>query len=169
MANAGIKASSRVLRLETVTAPDWLAEILQLSANSKVLRVDRLRLGNDEPVAFDITWLPMMYGQLMNKDKLEQTSIYNLLEKDFDIPILRGHYQISAELSDSDCSGYLNIDEGSPLLLISRTSFTIGEKPVYFQKRLYKSDKVRYEMTLEREQGSKSEGMPMKEFIPVFT
>lgn len=170
MAKAGLDASSEVRDFKTVDAPAWLAGILGIGEGSKVLQIDRLRLGNSEPVAFDSTWLPILYGQLLNKEQLQNTTIYKSLEENYNIPIIRGCYRISAELADEQLADELKVEIRSPLLLIDRTTFTIGEKPVYYQKRYYRSDRVMYEMTLERrkDDSSSSADMPLKEFIPVF-
>lgn len=170
MAKAGLAPTSEVRGFETVEAPEWLAELLDIGPGTKVIRIDRLRLGDGEPVAFDSTWLPILYGQLLDKEKLGETTIYRQLEENYDIPIVRGCYRISAETAGRQLAEDLKIPENSPLLLIDRTSYTIGGKVVYYQKRYYRSDKVLYEMTLERDQGaaSDSSGMPLKEFVPVF-
>lgn len=169
MAKAGLKATSEVRDFITVDAPDWLAEILDIEEGTKVIRIDRLRLGDGHPIAFDSTWLPILYGQLLDKDKLGETTIYRQLEENYDIPIVRGCYRISADVADEQLASDMKVPENSPLLLIDRTSFTIGGKAVYYQKRFYRSDKVMYEMTLERDQNDLSSSeMPLKEFIPVF-
>ena len=170
MAKAGLEPSSIVKKFEMVEAPDWLEPILNLASHSKVLQIDRLRLGDGEPVAFDSTWLPVLYGQLLDEKALDKTTIYSFLEENYEIPVVRGCYKLSAEIADGTLSEVLNIDLKSPLFVIDRISYTIGEKPLYYQKRHYRNDKVVYQMTLERTPGeNRSSNMPLKEFIPVFS
>lgn len=170
MAKAGIEPSSKVIGFEAVDAPLWLSQLLNLDEGKKVIRIDRLRLGDGKPLAFDSTWLPALYGQLLDKEALKESTIYKQLEDDYEIPIIRGCYRMSAELADTELSMHLDVPENSALFLIDRMSYTIGDKPVYYQKRYYRNDRVTYEMTLEREQdgGGVSAEMPLKEFIPVF-
>lgn len=170
MAKAGLDASSKVIRFESVNAPKWLGNLLNVDAGNKVIRIDRLRLGDGTPIAFDSTWLPILYGQLLNKDALQELTIYKQLEENYDIPVIRGCYRMSAELADKEVAGYLNVPENSALFLIDRISYTIGEKPVYYQKRYYRNDKVKYQMTLERDSEIKADSpdMPLKEFVPIF-
>ncbi len=170
MIRAGLSASSVVKYFNMVSAPLWLAEQLQIEDGNKVLQVDRLRLGDGEPIAFDSTWLPLIYGQLLNENDLSSSTIYDILEKVYEIPVLKGSYRMSAVLADDYLSEVLEVDVNSPLFLIDRLSFTIGGKPLYYQKRYYRNDKVIYEMTLEREQDStgNQEGMPLKGFLPRF-
>lgn len=172
MAKAGLEASSKVILFESVDSPQWLSDILDLEAGNKVIRIDRLRLGNGEPIAFDSTWLPILYGQLLDKDALQETTIYKQLEENYEIPVVRGCYRMSAELAEKELAAHLDVPENSALFLIDRISYTIGEKPVYYQKRYYRNDKVKYQMTLERERDSAIESnspdLPLKEFAPVF-
>lgn len=170
MAKAGLEPSSVVKNFETVEAPDWLLSLLNIDKGSKVLQISRLRLGDGEPIAFDDTWLPIFYGQLLDKHELVKSTIYRLLEDNYDIQVLRGCYKLSAEVADKNLANLLQVDQNSPLFVIDRLSTTIGEKPLYYQKRYYRNDKVFYQMTLERSPGENSgSNMPLKEFVPVFS
>lgn len=169
MSQAGLQPSSEVKLFKTVDAPDWLAEMLNIESGNKVLQIDRLRKGDGEPIAFDSTWLPIFYGQLLDEKKLQDSTIYDLLEQDYDISVIKGCYRMSAEAADEQIAEELNVEAGTPLFLIDRMTYTIGNKPLYYQKRYYRNDKVIYEMTLERSADSTpGNQMPLKEFTPVF-
>lgn len=171
MKKAGLDASSKVVTFTQEPASQALAEKLDIKEGQMVYRIDRLRFGDQDPVAFDITWLPFKYGQLLDVETLSNKTIYEILEVDYQIPILRGSYRISAENAPEEVSDFLEIPSNTALMLIKRASYTIGNKPVYYQKRFYRSDKVVYEMLLEREEGdlNLNEGMPLREFSPIFT
>lgn len=168
MAKAGLIASSEVHEFKIIESPAWLLAPLQLEEGTKVVQIDRLRMANGSPVAFDSTWLPVLYGQLLSQKKLEKATIYRILEDEYDIRLVRGTYRFTADKANKSLAKALHIEKGEPLLLIERSTFTIGNKPVYFQRRYYRSDKVMYEMTLERNKNSIGDEMPLKEFTPVF-
>ena len=170
MAQAGLNASSDVLHRAPELPPAKVAVHLDTDGQ-KVMRLDRLRRGDGRPIAFDRTWLPMFYAQLLEGHDLEQETIYQILETSYDIPILRGHYRITAANASPTVAAPLGVDEGEALLLIERLSLTEGEKPVYFQRRYYRSDRVAYELELARDPERRSaaeHGMPLREFEPVF-
>ncbi|MFU8812760.1 MAG: GntR family transcriptional regulator [Balneolaceae bacterium] len=171
MAKAGLDASSKVGEFSIIQAPGWLVGPLQLEEGTKVMQIDRLRLANNSPVAFDRTWLPILYGQLLTKEKLETSTIYKILEDEYQIRIMRGTYRFTADVADDSLAEELNIGKGAPLLVIERSTYTIGNKPIYFQRRYYRNDRVTYEMTLERPQEDRdsSNSFPLKEFLPVFS
>lgn len=171
MQRAGMEASSSVIQFRPTDATEQIASKLQIDSGSKVIRLDRLRLGNGQPIAFDVTWLPMFYGQLIEGYELDEETIYDILERDYDIPIDKGYYCIEAENADQYLATHLKIEEGAALLLIDRLSLTIGEKPIYYQKRYYRSDRIVYELMAERKadaRGSDGNNMPLREFLPVF-
>jgi GntR family transcriptional regulator len=170
MAQAGIEASSKVITFEAISAPEWIAGRLGVETGQKVLQIDRLRLGNNEPIAYDTTWLPMVYGQLLDQKDLTDKTIYSVLEDEYDIPVQKGCYRLSATAATDELALHLNVEPNTPLFLIERITYTIGDKPIYYQKRYYRNDQVTYEMTLERNKNEhhKSDHMPLKEFVPVF-
>lgn len=170
MKRAGMKASSQVVSMKTTSVPEPITSILKIEPGKTVIRLDRLRLGDGQPIAFDITWLPMFYGQLIEGYDLTEHTIYDILEKDFDIPVEKGCYHIEAENADDYLAEHLQVNHGDALLLIDRLSLTTGDKPIYYQKRYYRTDRVVYGLMVQREPGSVTEkgNMPLREFIPVF-
>ena len=169
MDRAGLTASSRILHYEREPAPTPIAEALLIDPGTPVMRLDRLRLGDDEPIAFDRTWLTMFYGQLLEGHDLEHSTIYRVLEQDYQIPVLGGRYRIEAANAPADVAEALEVPAGRALLVVNRISFSTGERRIYYQRRYYRSDRVCYELELRRDPGSPSgEGMPLREFEPVF-
>ncbi|HYW35336.1 MAG TPA: GntR family transcriptional regulator [Balneolaceae bacterium] len=169
MKRLGMEASSQVLQMNIVALPDKVAMALQLDKGNTGVRLDRLRLGDEKPVAFDITWLPVFYGQLIENHDLSQETIFGILEREYEIPIKKGCYRIEAENANAYLAKHLAVEVGTALLLIDRLSLTIGEKPVYFQKRYYRTDRITYELTAERNPAddADSSDLPLREFVPV--
>jgi len=170
MAQAGLAATSEVRHHAAERPPSDVATHLGLEADTTVTRLDRVRLGDGRPVAFDRTWLPMFYAQLLEDHDLIRETIYGILERDYDIPVLRGRYRITAAGADADTADALDVEPGRALLLIHRLSLTQGDKPVYFQRRYYRSDRVAYELELARDTDARPPegGMPLRDFEPVF-
>jgi GntR family transcriptional regulator len=170
MERAGITPSSAVLLSCTERSTPALATALGVEADAPLLRLDRLRLGDGEPVALDRTWLPPFYAQLLEGQDLTEETIYEVLEREYEIPILSGRYRITAAAADPEAARVLQVHPGEALLVIERTSRTVGDRAVYFQRRLYRSDRVAYELELAREPHAADTGggMPLREFEPVF-
>lgn len=172
MTKAGLSASSRVIHEGDEEAAEKIADALGLERGTAVYRIDRVRLGDDQAIAFDQTWLPPAYGNLVRQHSMGEETIYHLLEQEYGIPVIGGRYRIEAVNARADVAEHLGVPWGRALLLIERTSWTVGERPVYFQRRFYRSDLVAYHLELARDADSggagRARGMPLREFEPVF-
>lgn len=169
---SGLEASSKLISFEQVeiSKRNDLLSYLGIENKKIAVQLERVRLGNGEPIAYDITWMPVFYGQLIDGYNLDKTTIFKILEDEFDIPMQRGCYRMEASVAGENIAKYLNIEPQTPLLLMNRISYTIGEKPVYYQKRYYRNDKIVFELMAERRSADdlKNDGRPFKEMIPVF-
>ena len=115
--------------------------------------------------------MPPFYAQLLEGFDLETDTIYRILEEEFEIPILMGRYRLDATNADENLAQHLQVPVHKALFLIERLSIGAKEKPVYFQRRYYRTDRVMYEVELARdkhEPGKGSKTMPLREFAPVF-
>ncbi|MDA1027817.1 MAG: GntR family transcriptional regulator [Bacteroidetes bacterium] len=169
MEAAGLIPQSIILHQGMEPAGVRVAEALGVAEGALVYRVDRLRKGDGDPMAFDRTWLPPFYGHLIEKHDLRTSSIYSILEDNYDICVCRGRFRIEAVNAPNDVAQHLDVPWGRALLLIERTSFTEADQRFYYQQRFYRSDRVAYELELFRGSSrNQRSGLPLKEFEPIF-
>jgi len=165
---AGLSPSSQVLLFAHELASTSLAEALQIADGTEIVRIDRLRLANERPIALDSTWLPLRFGMLLSQDMLRQETIYHILETRYGIPIEAGVFHITAANATVEQARTLQVTAGAALLLIQRISYTTGNVPVYVQKRYYLPERVGYRVILLR-RGNASGGTALRELRPVFS
>ncbi|HET9014582.1 MAG TPA: GntR family transcriptional regulator [Thermomicrobiaceae bacterium] len=166
MAGAGIRPASRITHIGEEPAASEVAQELDLSPHTPVVRLDRLRLADGRPIAFDVTYLPLRFGRLLNHQALDSETIYHQLEQQYQIPVVSGTFLIEAGRATGELGEALEIERGAPLLVIRRTSYTEGRDPIYYQQRYYRADRVRYRVELDRRfPGDRSH---LTEFVPVF-
>ena len=173
MQRSGLLATSRVLFHAQAGATPAAAAALQVEEGALVTRLDRLRLGNGDPIALDRTWLPHFYAQLLEGRDLARETIYQILERDFEIPIVRARYRIEAAVAGAEEARVLLVPEGAALLLLERISYTAFDRPIYYQRRYYRADRVAFDLELARGDsqggvGPDEGGMPLREFESVF-
>lgn len=169
---AGLESSSRLISLKKVDPIKEVNEILNLRPDMKLIQADRVRLGSGRPIAFDITWLPPGYGQLLFDEDLTTQTIYKIIEEKYEIPIEAGSYRITAANASEYVAKYLEMEVNQAVLQIDRCSRTTGNKKVYFQKRYYNPNEVTYNIELARSDDSiqsSKDGLPLKHFSPTFS
>ena len=167
MQQAGQRPASRVLAFAHEPASLAVARALHLKEEAKVVRVDRLRLADGRPMAYDITWLPLRFGELLVGMNLAQETIYHILEAHYAIPVVSGAFSITAVTATDQQADLLDLPAGAALLLIQRISYTTGDEPVYVQDRYYRPDRVQYRVMLRRHDDTGGNST-IDEFRPVF-
>jgi GntR family transcriptional regulator len=166
MAASGLRPASKVTYWGEETVGEEIADILGISSDMPVVRLDRLRLADGVPIAFDVTYLPLRYGRLLDRERLETETIYHQLEQQYSIPVVSGTFVIEASTAQGDLANQLELEDNAPLLVIRRTSFTESRDPIYFQIRSYRADRVRYRLELRRDYPNQPN--KLMGFTPVF-
>ena len=167
MQQAGQNPSSRMLAFVHEPAGPTIARALRIASGTEVVRVDRLRLAEGRPIAYDTTWLPLRFGDLLAGMDLTQETIYQILETRYAIPVLSGAFYITAAEARAPQAEHLEVAPGSALLVIQRISYTTGDVPVYIQERYYRPDRVQYRVMLRRH-NDEAGGSNIDEFRAAF-
>lgn len=124
---------------ELQPATPEVAMVLGLSVGDQVLRVERLLRFNGEPVVFDQIYLvaDLFFGLSLEKLREGERSLYSLFESDFGVRMINAEEHLRAVAADAYSAGLLGVTEGAPLLLVERTAYTYGNKPVEWRRGLY--------------------------------
>jgi len=166
---AGLAPSSQVLSFKREAATTGSANALGVAVGEDVLRIDRLRLADERPIAYDITWLPLRFGLLLSEAELRHSTIYHILETRYNIPVEMGVFHITASVASAEQAHLLHVALGTGLLLIRRVSYTTGDVPIYVQDRYYRTDRVSYRATLRRHGDAPNGSTSLEELRPIFT
>jgi GntR family transcriptional regulator len=131
-------AHSRFLECRRLRAPAEIAGRLRLKAGASVVFVRRLLTLGAEPVVLDDIWLPGRMFRGLSFERLTSYSgpLYGLFETEFGVPMIRADEQLRAVAADARAAGLLAVEPGSPLLLVERTSYTYGDRPVEVRRGL---------------------------------
>ena len=63
-------------------------------------------------------------------------------------PLLEAEYQLEASVTDAAVAMALAVSPGSPIFLIERTSYSIGHRPIDYEKLHYRGDHIRFKTRL---------------------
>ena len=146
----GHAATARLIDRTVVAADADVAQHLALAVGTRVIRIRRVRLANGVGMSLDETYLPLEIGEKIVTHDLELEPIFTLLEQRYDIPLLEAEYKLEAISADQDVAAALGVEAGSPIFLIERTSYSIGDRPVDYEKLHYRGDLIRFRTRLAR-------------------
>ena len=146
----GIKTKTKIINFGFVYPPKNVEEKLKLGEQDKVLRIERVRLIQDAPISYTLSYIPPDLGKKINIKDLTIYPILNILERKCKLKIMRGTQIIEATVADSRIASLLDVMTGSPLLKIERVVFDSFARPVEYISILYRSDRYHYSVDLVR-------------------
>src|SRR5699024_4443053 len=76
-----IKPSAKVIEKEVVKAPEHLANLMQLDDGDELVRIVRVRFGNDQPMIIERSYFAYRYFKPIYEMDLQANSIFELLYK----------------------------------------------------------------------------------------
>lgn len=136
----------RVLALQKEPASAWVAEAMRLTAGAWILRADRVRYLNEEPLGFIISYVPIALSNHITRKGLLQTPVLELIKR-AGCQLGKASQTVAAMLADPQLCGTLEVEPRSAILCITRTVFDQGGIPLLLTIAHYRSD--RYQLRLD--------------------
>jgi GntR family transcriptional regulator len=152
MKRRGIVPGQKILEIGYVRPPEDVLSHLELTVDSeKVLRIERLRLGDGVPMGLQTSYYVLPEGQTISRPELEEYgSIYRILQEKFHLMPSEADETLEVALATPREAFLLQIEPGSPLLVSERTTWSQYRRVIEFVKILYRGDRYRYYAKLTR-------------------
>jgi len=148
----GVEPSSRLLAREEHPAGGRMARRLELRPSAPLVRVDRLRLADAEPLAVEQVTLPLERFPEAATADLGSTSLFELLEERWGARPAEADQRILAVAIRPPEAELLGVPAGHPGLRFESLARDAGGLPLYFAVSLFRGD--RYEVELRQERPS---------------
>jgi GntR family transcriptional regulator len=150
MRQMGYETFARVLSVRNVKPTAQVQEKLRLGKRAKVTELQRLRFLNREPISLDVTYLPTELGARLAKEDLATRDVFVILENDYGLALGHADLQIGSTLADESLATQLQVEEGSPVLVIERTTHTADGTPIDYEHLYYRGDAFQYRVRVDR-------------------
>ena len=148
----GLEPGSRVLEIGYVPADEELADRLRIKVGARVLRIERLRTADGEPMAIEATHLSAKRFPGLRKSFERAPSLYSALQAEYGVTMAEAIETIETAPCPPREAELLGTDVGLPLLLLSRHSLDEHGEPVEFAKSMYRGDRYKFVARLQRPQ-----------------
>lgn len=144
LVRAGRAPATRVLGLEREVQDSRVCHALGLEPGTPLLRIERLRLAGDEPLAIMRNYLPPRFGDLTVAE-LEACGLYTLLRARGGRPAV-AQQQIGARGADPAEARALGTRRGAPLLTMTRCAFDAVGGALELGDHCYRGDSYSIEV-----------------------
>ena len=147
MAARGLRPSSRLLGADLLPAPIELAHALAIQPGSELVRIHRLRLADEQPLAIEASHLPHARCPGLLENDLEQHSLYQLLHDRYGLELASAKQTIEAATPTDAERELLQMPRGVPVLRIHRFTSTRDGLVCEFVQSAYRGD--RYQLNVD--------------------
>lgn len=149
LVSMGLRTSVQVMDLETLAAPESVAQALGVPAGDRVQKAVRVRSTREGPLSRITTWVPVSVARPFSRRELSKKPILMLLEE-AGVTVGRAEQTLTAVLADAEVADQLDVPIGGPLLAVRRLIYDDKERPVQWLHGLYRPDRYEYQMQLSR-------------------
>ncbi len=141
MSGRSLSVSSKLLFLGMIDTEQEIAARLALPATSRLIKVERLRLGANEPFAIETCYLSVDDFVGLTEAPLDRVSLFSILEHDYGLEIAHADEEIDATTADPHTARLLGIATGAPVLRIRQVIYSTKGKTALYVLGLYRSDR----------------------------
>jgi len=149
MLGRGLKPSSKVISVATISPSLGIANNLALNKGDKIVKIHRLRLANEEPMAIQTSYLSYKLCPGIQKEDLTK-SLTIILKDRYGLRLTKAVQSLHPSLADDYESKMLGINKGMPVLVVKRTSYLYNNQPIEFLRSVYRGDKYEFLVELRR-------------------
>ncbi|MEV5712044.1 GntR family transcriptional regulator [Actinoallomurus sp. NPDC052274] len=143
---AGRNPATRVLELGTLPADEAVARELDVTPGTEVVRLRRLRLTGEEPLALLTNYLPAGLVAL-TADDLAAHGLYEML-RTAGVNLRIAHQTIGARGATAAEARLLAERRGVPLLTMTRLAYDDKGRPVEYGSHVYRAGRYSFTLTL---------------------
>lgn len=99
---------------------DFFFNLTEIEKESGCIYFERLRLVNNKPIFYDISYLPNINLPRFTVRNLENHSLFDTLREGYQIKVIGGEQSIKAINASETIQDYLNVDSQTPILHLQR-------------------------------------------------
>jgi GntR family transcriptional regulator len=144
MLQRGFVPSTKTLSSGLVPAPREIAGKLSLAKGEQMVRLERLRLADGEPMSIEESfWVHRYCPGILDHDITSQ-SLRKLIDNNYGIRWLHAKQVIQAINAPAEIAAQLEIKARSALLYVERISYSQDEIPIELLRIYHRGDRYRF-------------------------
>ena len=140
MCSRGLSPGCRLLVAKIIEHEPEIAARLRLSPTSPMVKIERLRETNDEPLALETCYLPAIEFADLVHAPLGKTSLFVALSHHYGVELAYADEEVDATPADANVAGLLIVPRGIPLLRIRQTIYSTQGKATVYAVGYYRSE-----------------------------
>ncbi|MDQ0643834.1 GntR family transcriptional regulator [Microbacterium murale] len=144
-----MRPGSKSVEVGVEAAGQTTGYALNLSPRDDVVRVRRVRTGDDIPICLEAS--SFAAGSVPGlEDGIIGDSLYDDLRSRFGLVAVRADQEIHAIVLDEAQAAALDTPPFSPAFLVKRTTYDARSRPIEYAESVYRGDRYSYQLSISR-------------------
>lgn len=144
MRQLGKVPRTEVISFEKRDVNAYFAQSMNLKLGEEVIKIERLRLADEQPMMLERSFLPLKIFPTLTKEMLQEKTMYSVFQERFDEKIsYADEYFLASVISHVD-SELMGIMEGTPCLNLKRTTYDQHQRVIEFTLSVARCDEFAY-------------------------
>jgi GntR family transcriptional regulator len=149
MSRRGQRTGSRVLQAEIIAAPEEHARMLGIPAGVGMVLLRRVRMANNQPVALETSsFSAAACPGILDRFDFSRDSLYAVWRQIYHLQPTYAEQTFEARQATLDEAHALEINEGDPVLSITRVTFGANDRPLEYVQSAYRGDRYKFRAIL---------------------
>jgi len=149
LSQVNVKADVRVKDMRFAKTPDHFNAKVRRAMGRECLHIERIHFIDDVAIGFARLYIPCHYGQKLTREDIETSTIYQLYERKFNVPLGRGIQYISAGKASPELASILKVEVSSPVLKIERESYSAQGEIIEYMELFYEYTQYTFKVELD--------------------
>ncbi|ATW27183.1 GntR family transcriptional regulator [Candidatus Formimonas warabiya] len=131
---------SKLLGVDAITPDPEVKQKLHITGEKKVVVILRLVYSNEEPIAYDVKYLPYDRGKPIVEKEIQYATFPDMVAKKSSPFAIKKELSIFTEPSKPKINKMLRLKESEPLLVVEQSLYDQEDQPIGWGKTYYKGD-----------------------------
>lgn len=149
MKGKGFSIKTKLISVRIVEANKQIGKILSVLLGTEIIEIKRLRIADEIPLDIEISYIPYNLCRGLEQYDLGNDSLYRILNEKYSINLVKQRQEISMGYASVEDSGYLEIKEGSAILVSRGITLNDKEEPVEYSVAFTRGDRCTFSSILK--------------------
>jgi len=150
MTSLGKVPSTKILEFSIVESNKYFSEQLGIIKGSKLIKIKRLRLADEEPMMLERTYLPYKRFEGLTSEMLEEKPMYDIFLEQYNQRIKYAEEEFYASIVNDKDAEYIDVPKGSASLNLVRKTVNQENEIIEYTLSVARADQFRYKVLHNR-------------------
>jgi GntR family transcriptional regulator len=143
----GLALETKLIQQTMIEPDEDIASMLRLSSGDRVLKIQRLRIVLNEPMALQTSYIPEALGRDIIEEDFTTTSLNQLMQEKCHVRLSRSDVWIEAPILSQREKKLLGSQSLPLFLAVVGLTYDQDDNPVRFSRGVFRGDRVRLRIT----------------------